>query len=437
MTIFQGRGALVCAAFGLSLISSTASAASLSFDQALSLAVEQDRWLTRSELNQSALNARAISAEQLPDPTFRIGLANLATDSFDISQENMTQLQFGISQQFPRGNTLALQRQTLEQRAELEPLSRELRRAQLRLEVGTYWLNGWRAQAKVALIERQRNLFAQLSRVATARYRSGRSERHEVLQVEIAQQRLRERIARFEQLRDQQRGMLYRWLPAASAAAPLTGKLVELPRFDSTESEAQERLLRHPSVLLNQGAVEIAGTAKSLVRQQYKPRWGLSGQYAYRADGAAQRADLASVAVTFSVPLRPALSRDPLLRAATLELEAQRERRALTVRELSGRWHAAQASLAQLSERLKQYDNVLIPKAHERRRAAHQAFASDTADYTQVIEATSDELALKLTRIDVAVDYQQQLLTLQYLLSPAGEQVSSQTRDSALEVARG
>ena len=81
---------------------------SLTLEEAVALAVEADPWLAGSKHTQQALNDEATAAASLPDPRVSLMAGNFPVDSFDINQEAMTQLSVGVTQMFPRGDSLAL-----------------------------------------------------------------------------------------------------------------------------------------------------------------------------------------------------------------------------------------------------------------------------------------------------------------------------------------
>lgn len=80
----------------------------LTLEAAIAQAIASDPWLNGSRYREDALTSESISASTLPDPKVSLMAANFPTDSFDINQEPMTQLTVGVSQMFPRGDSLAL-----------------------------------------------------------------------------------------------------------------------------------------------------------------------------------------------------------------------------------------------------------------------------------------------------------------------------------------
>ena len=89
-------------------------AETLTLAEAETLAISNDPSVESVKSRQVALNELEVAAGQLPDPQLKFGLMSLPTDTFNLGQEPMTQVQVGVVQRFPRGQ------------------SRELRAAQLR-----------------------------------------------------------------------------------------------------------------------------------------------------------------------------------------------------------------------------------------------------------------------------------------------------------------
>jgi len=401
-------------------ISAAAQAQTLMLDQAVRLAQQNDNWQPRSELQEQALRERAISAGQLPDPKVRLALANLPTDTFDFNQENMTQLQVGVSQSFPRGDSLQLRQRQTEQRADAGPLARAQRQAIVTRQVGSLWLQIYTRQAKIRLIEQNRALFEQLVQVAEANYRHGRSERHDLVRAELELTRLADRISLLKQQREQLRGQLAQWLPLDRAGSLMPLQRPLIARAEVEDSPEHHALMRHPSVQLIDQQIKVAQTGIKLADQAYKPSWMLSAQYGFRddMDNGQDRADFASVAVTFDVPLFPEKRQDPQRRAAVIDAEALRESRQLKLRELHGQWRSAVFSMNQIDNRLALFDEQLLPQFDSQRRAALQAYSNGTADFTEVMQAAISELNTQLQQIQLRTERQLNLLTLNYLLNP-------------------
>jgi len=130
------------------------SSSALTFEKAIKSAQKNDPWLTGNVHKQNAIEAMSTAVGTLPDPKVSIGLANLPTDGFDFGQEGMTQAKVGISQMFPRGDTLLIKREQLKIESESFPYQRKDRESKVAVTVGSLWLDAYRVQESIALIEK-------------------------------------------------------------------------------------------------------------------------------------------------------------------------------------------------------------------------------------------------------------------------------------------
>ena len=107
---------LCCFSSMLFLGSHTAISMPLTLKQAETAALSQSPEIKSSQAKSRALEQSAIAAGQFSDPKLMLGTLNVPVDTFNFSQEPMTQIQVGLQQSFPRGHSLhfrSLQKQDL------------------------------------------------------------------------------------------------------------------------------------------------------------------------------------------------------------------------------------------------------------------------------------------------------------------------------------
>ena len=237
--------------------------AELTLDDAIQQAISNDHWAQSSIHQEQALRQRAIASGQLPDPKMRVALANLPTDTFDFDQENMTQLQLGLSQQFPRGNSLQIRQQQLSEQADKAPLQRTLRAAQVKRQLSMSWLKLNSLQQQLRLLENNRHLFQELVEISRANYRSGRVQRFEVIDAELQITRLNDRITRMRQQAEALRGDLQRWLPAVLSSEPLPAELPTVQPLVQLDDQAllKMTLQRHPQLQMLERDIDMLLTS--------------------------------------------------------------------------------------------------------------------------------------------------------------------------------
>ena len=176
----------------------------LTLTTAISVAQQNDLWLIGNKHSQSAIDAASVSAGTLPDPKISIAFANMPTDTFDFGQEPMTQFKVGMSQIFPRGESLAIKQRQLAIKSRQFPYQREDRKAKIAVMVSQLWLDIYKAQESIALIEKDRALFEQLADVAAASYSSaiGKTRQHDIIRAQLEMTRLEDRLTMLRQKKE-------------------------------------------------------------------------------------------------------------------------------------------------------------------------------------------------------------------------------------------
>lgn len=133
----------------------------LELSQAVQMAQSRDPWLSGSQYTQEALEAETTAAGTLPDPMISLTAGNLPADTFDTGQEPMTQFSVGITQMFPRGDSLDLLEKQKEQLGQQHPFMRQDRKAKVAATVSQLWLEAYKSQQTIVLIEQDMGLFEQ------------------------------------------------------------------------------------------------------------------------------------------------------------------------------------------------------------------------------------------------------------------------------------
>lgn len=397
--------------------------AELSLQDAVSEAIKSDHWARSSAYQEQALRSQAIASGQLPDPKLRLALANVPTDTFDFDQENMTQLQVGLSQQFPRGDSLKIRQRQLGQQADKGPLQRQMRAATLTQQVSIRWLKLHSLQEQLMLLERNRHLFQELVDISRANFRSGKARRFEVIDAELQITRLNDRITRMQQQAAVLRGQLNRWLPQMKSHEPLPTLLPEIkPLLMLDDMPALRAAVQsHPQLRLLEQDIEIRQRGVELAEQAYKPGFRLDTRYGLRDDMAdgRDRADFFSVAVTFDLPLFPEKRQDATRNAAVQQREAAREDRLLGLREYHAELKQAISNHQGLQQRLAIYNQDYLRQLRAKRIAATRSYAAADGRFSDVAAAALSELEIKLTKIQLRHQQAQTVINMNYWLAGA------------------
>jgi len=414
----------------------------LSFERAITLAQQYDPWLTGNKHQQNALLALSRAVETLPDPNVSLAIANLPTNGFDFSQEAMTQFKVGLTQMFPRGDTLAIKNQQLTFQSQVYPFERQDREAKIAVTVGSLWLDAYRIQQSIILIEKNRSLFEQLADITQASYSSalGKTRQQDIVRAQLELTRLDDQLDQLAQQKNRFEGQLVPWLTRylidnssndeaegfALHDINLGEKLVEINLQHSaliytTQWQKPMQLVtyfnQHPAVMAIDKKIQATQTGVSLAQQKYKPEWGVNASYGYR-DGdpsGNSRADFMSVAVTFDLPFFTANRQDQEVKSAIAQTEASKTEKVLLLRQLFGAYASGKGRLLRINDRLVLYRSKLLPQTHDQAEASLTAYTNDDGDFSDVVRAKIAVLNAEIDQLAIEVEQQKIILELNYL----------------------
>jgi outer membrane protein TolC len=412
----------------------------LTLEEAIATAVKQDPWLKGSQYREKAILSNSIASSTFADPVVSIGIANFPTDGFAFDQEPMTQLKVGVSQMFPRGDSLDIRSKQLKELAQQHPLMRLDRIAKIRLAVSFKWLEVFRAQQTIALIEEDRALFEQLGEIAQASYSSavGKVRQQDIVRAQLELSRLDERVAKLFSQKEQAMAELKEWLtdeqqwsknevfnsrsmevPSTAPNIALLHKMVE-EKLRSRDIQSLAILLNaHPYMSAIEQKIAASKTGVDLAKQQYKPQWGVNASYAYRADDQLDRSrsDFISVGVSFDVPLFTSNKQDEEVSAAVSESEAIKTEKRLALRTLLSQLQSAYAAHQRLLQRKALYDTNILVQMNDQADASLTAYTNDDGDFAEVVRARIANLNARIDALNIEVDLLKSQSQLNYFFS--------------------
>lgn len=410
---------------------------------AVDKAQQNDPWLVESRHIQNAFEARSVRAGTLPDPTVSLGFANLPTDTFNFDQEPMTQFRVGVTQMMSRGDSLAIKQKQLLTLSKQFPQQRVDRMAVIARTAAQLWLEAFKAQESVVLIEEDRPLFEQLADVAEASYSSalGGTRQQDIIRAGLELTRLEDRLTvlrqRQETSLEQLFGLMQGSLPARYLVEGIDKKSGRpdsytlsrtLPIIKMSNQElytADQRLepadlyvyfLSHPAVLALEKKIEAGNLGIALAKESYKPMWGINMAYGYRDETPASGdlADFFSVGVSFDLPIFTGKRQDKEVQAAISEAEATKSSKRILVRSMLADFEKNRAQLQRLSQRQQLYREKLLPQMYEQAEASLIAYTNDDGDFAEVVRARIASLNARIDALEIDVEKQKTIVRLNY-----------------------
>jgi outer membrane protein TolC len=385
------------------------------------LAIERDAVLQQLASESAGMRERAIAEGQLADPRLRVGAVNLPTDSFSFTQEDMTMVEVGVSQEFPAGRTRELARRRMEQIATASQAVAGDRKLVVQREVRRVWVELAYIEAAKRQLTDQASWVDQMRAAARARYASGEGKQLDVLQAGLDVAMLREQQLDLDRDAAMRRAQLVRWLGEDDAARagpftlPARGELQPLP-------ELEARLLRHPAQQDYERRIEAAQTAVELAEQSTRPGWMLDLSYGFRggqmADGQ-PRSDMVTAMVSVDLPVFRGNRQDREVAAARAEAQGLHEMHTDHQREMAAMLEEAWAVAERTGQIEQFYESDLVPLADQSVQAALLAYRNNRAMIDEVLAARRVALETNLKHLRMSADRAQAQYQVDYL---AGEQ---------------
>ena len=445
----------------------------LSLENAIHLAVSEDPWLSQSQYQEKASLAKGEAALSFSEPVISLGMQNLPTDTWDVNQENMTQLRLGISQPLPRKGERAIRKSQFDLTAGKQPLLRLDRSAQLQRQVSLLWLAAFRAQQVIRFIEADRALFEKLVDSSKASYGSvsGKVKQQDIFAAQLELLQLDDKLAAEQQKYFVALGALFEYLPndmvrSANSPIQLPHQLPnQLPLIEfngqstitlarliqqkqatqtfgnhrhshshndtrDTQKQLIQQFLTHPKIRVQALDEKVAQQGIKLAKTQYQPKWQFTASYGYRDDADSryldehndgERADFFSVGVSVEVPLFTEKRQDKWLLAASAESEAIKTEQRLLLQQMLGETEKELANVAGLKKRQAIYQSQILKQVQQQSTATLAAYTNANGSFNDVVRARISELNAKVTALTIDVELLKALSRLNYYFTSANQ----------------
>jgi outer membrane protein TolC len=394
-------------------------AAELSIEEAGQLALKNDYTLQAIDARSQSMSELAAAAESLPDPKLKLGFANLPTDSFNLGQEPMTQTVIGIQQTFPRGQTRSLSSERINESVARNDAEAEDRELQILLTVREEYMQILLHRERQRILQQSRIVFTDLAEITRDYYATGRAHQQDVVQAQLELSKVEERLLAIAQQEKQARARLAERIGADAYRELDAG----WPQISQPPPAAQiiAGLAEHPRIRAWQHEIEKSRTSEEIARQAYKPGFAVDLAYGARSGqntNGTDRSDMLSVFVTMDIPLFTKNRQDRLLAASIADTSATEYVRDDVYRSMKARVEEYAATLTHEQERVKLYQEHLLPQASFNAETAFEDYQDAVGDLTTLMRAQIGEYELKLSHASLRAD---EIITRVRLLYFQGE----------------
>lgn len=388
----------------------------LTLPEAEKLAIRHEPTLQSLQANSDALHQQAIADEQLPDPKLMVGAANVPTNNFSFTQDDMTMMDVGIEQSFPAGHSRAAKSRQTQAMVQAEQNRQVAQQRLIIRKVDEAWLELYYWQQSAKIVKANQSLLKQSVKAAASNYAAGKSTQQTLLQTQLEYSNLQDEQLQIQQRIAEWQAELGRWIDPIQAQRPLAKPISvwSVPRF----ALLQQHLVNHPLLQVNAASIQAAREGVAWAKEQYKPGFDVDVGYGIRqgssADGM-RRANFVGAQVKLDLPVFTRQRQDRRLQASEDQLTSAELTRQAQYRDLVRDLMSEYATWQTLTLREQQYQRHLLPEAKQNAKAALRAYQSATADLTTVLRANSLALTTQLQYLRIQVDRAKAQAALRYL----------------------
>ncbi len=279
----------------------------LTLERAIELATQNNPDLAQMQARAEAMAAIPSQVGTLPDPEISFSAMSLPTNSFNVAQEDMTQIGPGISQAIPFPGKLALRSSaaTFEAKAALENVTEA--RWWLLSNVKQIWWQVFYLDHALQVVKDNQSLLKQFIQITRTKYEVGEGLQQDILLAQLELSNLLDQQLKLEGARRNSAAQLNALLDqAANQPITLPEEIAEeLPTVIS--ETALYQLAEHSRALLasKHESINAARARVDLAKRDFYPDFKLGASYGFRRDGPTgiDRADLLTLDLSMNVPI--------------------------------------------------------------------------------------------------------------------------------------
>jgi outer membrane protein TolC len=377
----------------------------LDLQQAEQLAIASDPTIEGFRVTALSYEDESVADDTLPDPRLSLGAVNVPVDSFDLEQEQMTQLKLGIRQDFPRGDVLSIKKQQSQDLSRAAKSMADDAKLKILRDVREAYLNLFYEASAYQIIRETRQLFSELVNITESNYAAGRVNQQDVVLAGLELSRLDDRSTKIKAREESYRVRLSQWIGEV-AWYDIDSAFPQLPPMPE-DIDLNQIIPQHPLIQAENAKVDASKQVTEMARQEYKPGWSLLLDYGYRSgnnpDGS-ERTDFATAIVSLDVPLFTANRQDKKVSANEKKISAARYLKDDQLRKLKQLYEKNHYLWQRLHEREQLYKNSLLTAARNNTQAALKAYQSGVTEFNTLMRAEITELDVRLEDLRVRVD---------------------------------
>ena len=327
----------------------------------------------------------------LPDPMLSINAMNLPTDTFDLDQEPMTQLQLMLTQKLPFPGKRQLRREVAKTMVSAAQKQTDEYRDVLTGKVRETWWQLFAADRGLKIVESNKLLLRDLVEIAKTKYAVGKGLQQDVFLAELELSRLVKREVELKGKRRRIQAILNGLLdraPEHPIALPEIPPTKTLPVLEPVNSLARFAVERRDLIQAIEFKLKAADKKVELADKNRWPDFQLGIGYADRQGSdpvRGSRSDFLSLMFSVNLPLYSAQKQDKALQQQIHDRDHMRYRLSDTIRAIETEIGVQAAEYIAARKQALLLKNEIIPQAEQTISALLAGYEVNKIDFLNVL----------------------------------------------------
>jgi len=351
-------------------LAQTSSTGVVDLDYAVTTALENSLELAGIAAQSEALLAESSQVEALPDPMLSLNAMNMPTDTFNLDQEPMTQMQIGLSQRFPFPGKRGLQRDVVDFRISAADQMLLERRTAIVGDVRAAWWRLISFDRSLQIVEQNKGLMRNFVAIAQTKYELGNGIQPDVLLAQLELSRLLDRELRIRGMRRgaqaELNGLMNR-PPDRPVILPAVPANTALPELQAERQLLQQAGSTRALIDVHRGLIESAQSNLALAEKDRMPDINVGVGYGFRQGfdpiRGVDRPDLLSVMVSVNLPIFSGSKQSKAVEQRTQEVIQQNLKMRDTLRLVEVSVSRNLASYLAARDQVLLLETAIIPQA--------------------------------------------------------------------------
>jgi outer membrane protein TolC len=366
----------------------------LTLQAAVGLALKDNPNLAEILARSEAMAAIPSQAGALPDPVLSFNALNMPVDSFDLSQEAMTQMQFGLSQAVPFPGKLALREEASSFAAKAAADNVDEARLRLVQNVKTRWWQISYLDRALDIVNRNQELFRQFIQIARTKYEVGKGLQQDVLLAQVELSKLHDRQIKLTGLRAKIVAQLNKLIDRPANTRATLSDIVEaqLPVIADETVLYQKAEKSRP--LLHQLQNEVAGadTLVKLAKKDLYPDFKVGAFYGLRQGEnppfvGGDRSDFLSVKLSMNLPIFSARKQNKAVAQRNSEFRQKQFKQQDTRNRVLAQISESTADFQRSKDRFLLMKNGIIPQARQTVESMLSGYQVNKVDFLNLVRS--------------------------------------------------